>query len=90
MPSVQTAAIPDRMTEDARARIAVLPALSHSALLIESDLAARDFTAYTLHARRPEGRQGDRHPRDWAIRAQRAEADAELWLAVQAEMDARR
>jgi hypothetical protein len=88
--TLPTAVIADRATEEIRARIAALPTLDRDELGLEEDRAARDFAGYTLHAQRPEEQQGDRTPRAWALREQRARVAAAHWLAVQAELDARR
>ena len=76
-----------RQTRDA---IDKLPSLADELLRDVENKAARDFTAYTLHAKRPTELQGDRDARSWAIRKEIASAAEALWLAVQAERDRRR
>lgn len=88
--SKATAAPVTRVAREALEKIETLPDLFDDELAEVEASAARNFTALSLHRKRPESRQGDRTARAWAFRQEWQDAAEALWLAVAAEQDRRR
>ena len=88
--AVSAPAIKDATTAGMLAPLAHLTAMTDDELVETETNAARDFTAYTLHATLPGFMQGDTGVRAWAFRKQRAEASQKVWLRVRLEQERRR